>query len=125
MGPLVDGQSVTLDIAGAMTPGEQNTVVVLGEGAPGASAAITIGDSPTGAPSAATETVALKCQRVGDAIQLSWSEAGAGYVLQTRAGIGSSSGWSDWPEAPEYTTDRFVVTLPPGAGTRFFRLHKY
>ena len=123
VGPLSDGQSMTLDIAKAMIPGEENTVVLLGEGITGASAIITIGDCPTGEPSAWNEAVALRYERVGDAMRLSWSEAGTGFVLQHREGLGSGN-WSDWPEAPEYVNGRYVVDLPPSASTHFFRLYK-
>ena len=122
---LKDGEIRTLDIASAMVPGENNTVVLIGVGIPGSSAEITIGDSPTGEPTAAVVTpIALRVDRSGDTLQLSWPEAGSGLELQSQTELGPVGSWEPWPEAPTLQNGRYGVTVPAGTGANLFRLHK-
>ncbi len=121
---LGDGESKTLDVSAAMNPGEGNTVVLVGEGAEGSSAMITIGDAPAGEPLTNSESIALRTERSDSGLRLSWAAAGSGYVLQSRSGLESLDAWVDWPEPPVWVDGRFVVTVPLGSTAEFFRLHK-
>jgi len=126
LSPLSDGESRSLDIGGSMSPGDENVVVLVGEGPVGASSIITIADAPTGEPMAfsAPSTLRLEARMTNRGLQLSWPEAGAGYVLQSRPIAAPQSTWSNWPAAPEWNNGRFSLTVPTDATERFFRLCK-
>ena len=63
--PLRDGESLWLDVGAAMIPGDGNTVVLLAEGAEGASATVTLGDAPAGDPMLVANPIALQMRHGG------------------------------------------------------------
>lgn len=124
LAPLSDGGSKSLDVSAAMNPGDANTVVVIGEGAEGASAAVSIGDSPPGDPMITVQPVALQIQSSAGGVQLSWPGQPAGWVLQSRSSMAASEAWVNWPDAPESVNGRSVQTVPASGRALFFRLYK-
>ena len=54
-----------LDVGAAMIPEDGNTVVLLGEGADGASATVTLGDAPAGDPMLVANPIALQMRHGG------------------------------------------------------------
>ena len=124
LAPLSDGASVSVDVGAAMVPGDANTIILIGEGPVGASAAITIGDGPAGDPKIAVQSVALQIAISAQGVQLSWSGSASGYVLQSRSSLGSSGTWVNWPTAPQSVNGSYVVTMPAKDAGQFFRLIK-
>ena len=124
LAPLSDGASVSVDVGAAMVPGDANTIILIGEGPVGASAAITIGDGPAGDPKIAVQSVALQIAISAQGVQLSWSGSASGYVLQSRSSLGSSGTWVNWPIAPQSVNGSYVVTMPAKDAGQFFRLIK-
>ena len=123
LSPLGAGSSKSLDVGAAMNPGNANVVVLLGEGADGASATLAMADSPTGDATMVGESIALQIETSAQGPQLSWPIAGAGYLLQSRSSSGPGDAWVNWPGAAESVNGRWVVPLPPGDPARFFRLY--
>jgi hypothetical protein len=126
LAPLSDGESLWLDVGAAMIPGDGNTVVLLGEGAEGASATVTLGDSPVGDPMIVVNPIALQITGSAQGLQLSWpaTATAAGYVLQSRPSLAPSDAWVNWPAAPESINGRWVLTVPAEGSARLFRLYK-
>ena len=137
--PLLDGQDVTLDIGAAMGEGDTNIVAVCGQGVPGASALITIGDGfedalttatqPTGTDAqywsnlaAVGENPVLQITRSGDNFVLSWSEMWDGFAVQACAGLAPGQ-WQALPLVPALANGQFTVTVQAGS-PMFFRLYK-
>jgi hypothetical protein len=66
-------------------------------------------------------------ERTGTGLKLSWIGSAADYRLQSVGGLGNTSEWTAWPEAPVAEGDRWVVELPlatTSSGNQFFRLKK-
>jgi hypothetical protein len=126
LAPLSDGASLSLDVGAAMIPGEGNTMVLLGEGAEGASATATLGDSAVGDPMIVVNTIGLQIAGSAQGVRLSWPAiaTAAGYVLQSRPSLAPSAGWVSWPAAPESVNGCWVLTVPPKGSARLFRLYK-
>jgi hypothetical protein len=126
LAPLSDGASLSQDVGAAMNPGDGNTIVLLGEGAEGASAAVTLGDSPVGDPMIAFNTIALQIAGSAQGVQLSWpaTASTAGYLLQSRPSLAPSDAWVNWPVAPENVNGRWDLTVPAEGSARLFRLYK-
>ena len=124
--PLREGESLWLDVGAAMIPGDGNTVVLLGEGAEGATATVTLGDAPAGDPMLVVTPIALQIANSAQGVQLSWPAAAtaAGYLLQSRPGLASSDAWVNWPAAPASVNGRWVSTVPAAGSARLFRLYK-
>jgi hypothetical protein len=51
---------------------------------------------------------------------LSWPVADAGFAVQTATNL--TSGWTTLTNAPALSGTNWQITLPAGAGTRFYRL---
>jgi len=123
---LVEGEIRKLDIASAMNPGEENTVVLIGVGAPGSSADVSIGDSPNGdlVEAVVGTTIILRADRSDQGLLLSWPEAAAGLELQSQLELDAGGAWTRWPEAPTVQNGRYGVAVPVDSGPKLFRLHK-
>ncbi len=126
LAPLSDGASLSLDVGAAMIPGEGNTVVLLGEGAEGASATVTVGDSPARDPMIVVNPIAMQIAGSAQGVQLSWpaTATAAGYLLQSRPSLAPSDGWVNWPAVPESVNGRWVLTVAAEGSARLFRLYK-
>jgi len=124
LAPLSDGESLWLDVGAAMIPGDGNTVVLLGEGAEGASATVTLGDAPAGDPMLVANPIALQIAGSAQGVQLSWPAGERGYLLQSRPSLAPSDAWVNWPAAPESVNGRWVSTVPAEGSARLFRLYK-
>jgi hypothetical protein len=126
LAPLNDGASLSLDVGAMMIPGDGNTVVLLGEGAEGASATVTLGDSHVGDPMIVVNPMALQIAGSAQGVQLSWpsTATAAGYLLQSRPSLAPSDAWVIWPAAPESINGRWVMTVPAEGSARLFRLYK-
>ena len=145
LNPLAAGEAVSLDVGSAMLPGEQNTVVVAGEGPMGATASVVVADSLTGQLSAVAETtgvaatdweariaqgyedpssLVLAVERQGSSVVLSWPGEQTGCVLQARSGPGPGQAWVDLTVTPELVAGRFTVTLEPKGPVQLFRLYQ-
>jgi hypothetical protein len=122
LGPLSDEGTTTLDVGASMIAGYTNTVVLIGEGAEGASATITLGVSPTGDSMITLQYYAIQIQNTASGVQLSWPASAAGYVLQSRSSLAPSDAWVNWSGAATLVDGSFVVTVPGDAAQQFFRL---
>ena len=120
--PLTDGQTTSLDIGSAMNPGEDNIVRLVGEGPVGASAVVTIGDTPGGEPMAADTPIALEIEPGAGFVVLSWPDQGAGYILQSASGTALQ--WQDRPEPPQSADGRLLVKVPTTQQMQWFRLYR-
>ncbi len=67
--------------------------------------------------------VPLNLRRQNAAFVLSWPATESGYLLEATTALGGT-GWSAVNFPVVTTNDEHTVTLPPGAGDRFFRLRK-
>ena len=123
LSPLGAGSSKSLDVGAVMNPGNANIVVLLGEGAEGASATLALADSPTGDATMVAEAVALQIETAAQGPRLSWPIAGAGYLLQSRSSLAPGDAWVNWPVAAESVNGRWVIPMPTGGPARFFRLY--
>ena len=123
---LTDAEARAVDIGSAMQPGDENVVELVGEGAAGSSAEITIGDAPVGnlVASVAVAPVTLRIERVADGLRLSWPESAARWQLQGRSQLESGGGWQAWPETPGLQDGRFWVLVPVTGENRWFRLNQ-
>ena len=124
LAPLSAGASLSLDVGAAMIPGESNTVVLLGEGAVGASATVTLGDAPLGDPMIVVNPIALQVKASAQGVQLSWPATATGYVLQSCPSLAPSAAWVNWPATPDSVSGRWVLTVPAEGSTRLFRLYR-
>jgi hypothetical protein len=143
--PLLAGEGVEVDVSSSMLPGEQNTVVVAGEGPVGAMAFVLIGDSRAGQVRVAGETtgaeasdwrgriaqgyedassLVLAVRREGGWVVLSWPGEQTGCVVQAWRGSAPDLGWVDLAVRPELVAGRFMVTLEVGEPLRLFRLYR-
>jgi len=57
--------------------------------------------------------------RAGNQLNISW--IASGYVLQQNSNLGNTAGWSDVSGG---ASSPVIVTIPPGTGANFYRLHK-
>ena len=124
---LTDGRRWQFDIASAMQPGEENVVVLIGEGPPGGSAEVTIGDARSDAPEAVVamdNPFGLRAERVGDGMGVSWSASASGWILESSTVLGVPGSWHAWSGKPTLEGGRYRVTLPAEASAQLFRLTK-
>lgn len=121
---LQSGGVATLDVGSAMIPGENNTVVLVGEGPVGASATVAIGDAMPGDPLDTEERPRMRIVYSGGSLQLSWPGNASGYVLQGRYATDSADGWVNCPAAPQLVSGQFRVLTPTEGPARLFRLFK-
>ena len=121
---MTNGEFRTLDIAEAMVPGDENTVTLIGEGPEGASARVIIGDAPYSESVVVIPPLRLEIQRTALGIEVSWPDSDDALKLQSCSSLAPLEDWTDQPEVPARADGKFSVTLPNGAETRFFRLHK-
>jgi hypothetical protein len=118
LGALVEGGSLALDLGAFLAEGEANTLVFTGRGAAGASAFITLAETPGAGQLTATPALAVELTPGG--VALSWPDVPSQWQLQTRAALGGA--WENVPATPTTQGGRNVVTLSVGAASRFFRL---
>lgn len=64
----------------------------------------------------------LNVAKSGSSIQISWTTATAGYVLQSTGSIGTS--WSNASETPVQNGNTYTVTINGPSGNQFYRLIK-
>lgn len=118
--PLADGAEVSADLRSAMIEGDNNVVVLTGSGPVGASAFVTISDTPTGNLVQLREVAELALARSGDRVEISWLDTLTGWQLQSSGGL--MAGWADVPATPVAANGRLTVSVAAGAGAQFFRL---
>jgi sirohydrochlorin ferrochelatase len=142
LNPLADGKSVMLDVGASMGEGNANVITLMGQGAAGASATVTIGDQSivTTATGLAIVTTGDEAQRIlelvaagdsptvkiatsGDKLIVSWSDLWDGFQVQSCASLASGEQWVTVPVTPVLSNGQFSVTLPPNSG-KFVRLFK-
>ena len=125
---LSDGQAWRLDIGTAMVPGDENVVVLVGEGLAGASAEVAIGDAESKEPletAAVTgDSLGLRVERTPEGVVVSWSADGMGWVLGASTELGAPGSWQQWPGKPTSEAGRWRVTVPSTAPAQLFRLMK-
>lgn len=118
--PLTAGQRVSADLRSAMREGTDNVVLLTGYGPVGASAFVTLTDTPTGEETGLAELVMLTLAAQGNALQLTWPESLSGWQLQSSATLAGD--WSPVDLAPVAVNGQWTVTLPATGGAQFFRL---
>jgi hypothetical protein len=114
--PLGEGQAVVLDVRAAMNEGDQNTIVFLGWGVPGASAELQIADRATDVPlvlAAKVEPPHLAIDRVGDQVVLTWLGPANFFILESSDSLGPQAVWqavtAHQEEAEGFTTVRLRI----------------
>jgi hypothetical protein len=120
LNPLTNSQEVSADLGSAMLEGENNVVILTGGGAVGASAVVTIADTPGGNLVVLPELVKLSVTRTAAGLELSWPETLSGWQLEASAA--ASSGWTDVSITPATVDGQQAVTVPTGDGAQFYRL---
>ena len=142
LNPLVDGQTLIVDVGSAMQEGPMNVVTLAGQGAAGASAAVTIGDQSIvkGIPSRIAETVGQQAERWlgvcgapirpllrvasnGGQTVLIWSEVWDGFEVQSSSSLGPRAQWLPVAAVPVLANGEFSTTIPSESG-KFYRLHR-
>jgi hypothetical protein len=135
---LVNGQTVVVDISGALTAGGNNTVVVEGFGSAGAGADVSIGEIPGGPSGLQLSTLSGSVGSVinlpvpqitqqGTQVVISWPATGpAGedftlYQLQVSA-TGVPGSWSAEGAAPVLSGGQLSVTVPAGGTAQYYQL---
>jgi autotransporter-associated beta strand protein len=118
--PLTNGQEVSADLGSAMLEGENNVVILTGGGEVGASAVVTITDTPGGNMISLPEVVRLTLRQTGDGLVLAWPETLTGWALQASAS--PDGGWADFATAPAAVNGQLTVSVPMSDGARFYRL---
>jgi hypothetical protein len=121
--PFGPGQVVLLDLRAAMQEGNQNTIVLLGWGEPGASAEVQLTDRATGAPLAMASKVEppiLDLARVGDQVVLTWLGPANFFVLESCEALGAT--WKPVPAPQEEANGFTTVRLSLQGGISLFRL---
>lgn len=66
----------------------------------------------------------LTVKRSGATLQVSWTSADRGFVLQESANLAAPAAWSDLPTSPVLIDGRWVVALPFQSNPRFLRLRR-
>lgn len=112
------GGSLALDLGAFMAEGEDNTLVFTGRGAVGASAFITLAETPVAGQ--LTAVPALAVALTPDGVALSWPTVPSQWQLQARAALDTA--WEIVPATPTVRDGRNTVALSVGAASRFFRL---
>jgi hypothetical protein len=118
--PLASNQEVAADIAGAMREGENNVVILTGGGEAGASAVVTITDTPGGNLISLPEVVRLSMRQTANGLELSWADTLAGWTLQTSSS--PDGAWTAVGAEPVAADGQLSVTVPVSEGARFYRL---
>ena len=118
--PLTNGQTVAADLVDAMLEGENNVVILTGGGEVGASAVVTITDTPGGNMISLPEVVRLTLRQTGEGLVLSWPETLVGWSLQSSAS--PDGGWASVNTAPAAVDGQLTVSVPTPYGGRFYRL---
>jgi hypothetical protein len=127
LGAVGQGQTVMVNVGASFKPGSTNTIALLGQGPPGATANVLISDQPSGSMLAVTPTIqppALSIAQQQGNVVVQWLAPADFFTLQGRPGFSPQAAWQDLPLSQQESRGWSSVTLPVNAGPQFFRLRK-
>jgi autotransporter-associated beta strand protein len=125
IGVLSKGQKVFLDVGEAMIEGENNTIVFIGRGEPGAWADLVISDRLTGTTLPLISTVeppVMTVLRNGEQVEISWLGPANFFILESSDSLGAN-----WEEvtAEQTELEGFTTVKTEAKGAiRIFRLRQ-